>query len=255
MGKNSEIKYRKLSFQQLWKWPACGWRFFKKRPVVWVITSLTYMLIATSLGMVPIVGSVLVMLLSPFIFASSLNWLANPELQTSKHSLPKNLQQTLTGAIQVQENIIPLLMLGVFLAVCSVVIGIIGHLIAGPLFPELAVVPSLAGPQVVNILLAKLAVLAMQFFVGMWVFYAIPLIILEDVMLPTAVMKSFRGILTNLLGILALFFATLVPLIIWSFFYLTSNLIGFVGFVLIGTAILSVFINSAYCGYKLTYYQ
>jgi hypothetical protein len=256
MGKEATIKYRKLSFQQLWKWPSCGWRFFKKQPILWVLTALIYMLVAMSVGMIPVVGSILVMLISPIVFASSMQWLASPELQKKyKKRFFDQLQQTLYGALKIQENIVPVLILGVFLAVSNVIIQIIGHLIAGSLFPSLAALPDLASAQIISVLSAKLFILISQFFIGMWVFYAIPIIILDDIILPEAVMKSFKGILANLLGILGLYFATLAPLILWSFFFSTANPIGFAGFLIIGTCMLSIFINSAYCGYKLTYYR
>lgn len=259
MGKKAEIKYRKLSFQQLWKWPGCGWRLFKKQPVLWVATALCFMLVAMTIGMVPVVGSLLVMFVSPIVFASSMLWLASPDMQKKRKSKIKtffsHLQRTLYGAMTIKENIAPLLILGTFLAVSSVIIQIIGHLVAGSMFPALAHIPDLSPALVVRVLSAKLVVLVLQYFIGMWVFYAIPIIILDDVILPTAVLKSFRGILVNSLGIIGLYFATLAPLILWSFFFSTSNITGFIGFLVIGTGLLSVFINSAYCGYKLTYYQ
>lgn len=259
MGKEAAIKIRKLSFQQLWKWPSCGWRFFKKHPVLWITTALTFMLLAMTIGMVPVIGNVLVMLIAPLIYASSMLWLASPDLQKKRRNKLKtfstHLQQTLFGAIKIQENIAPLLILGVFLAVSSVIIQIIGHLVAGSMFPALAALPDLTSAQIVRVLSAKFVVLMLQYFIGMWVFYAIPIIILDDVILPEAVLKSFRGILANSLGIIGLYFATLTPLIIWSFFFSTASLTGFIGFLIIGTGLLAVFINSAYCGYKLTYYQ
>jgi hypothetical protein len=208
------------------------------------------------LGKIPIVGQVLVMFISPIVLASCLLWLASPDQHKNRaKGLIARLQQTLFGALKVQENIVPLLIFGVFLAVCGVVIQIIGHLVAGPLFPSLVAVPDLAPAQIVRVLSAKLLVLLLQYFVAMWVFYATPIIILDDVVLPRAAMKSFRGILVNSLGILGLYFATLAPLILWSLFFSTADPIGFAGFLIIGTGLLSVFINSAYCGYKLIYYQ
>jgi len=261
MGKEPEVKYRKHTFQQLWKWPSCGWRFFNKHPLLWLVTALCFMLVAMTIGMIPIIGEVLVMFIAPTVLASSLLWLASPDKQKRRRKKSKSnnflsrLENTLYGAMKVQENIVPLLILGAFLAVSTIIIQIIGHLIAGPMFPSLAAVTDLSLALAARVVLAKFAVLSLYYFIGMWVLYAVPMIILDDIMLPTAVMKSFRGILVNSLGLFALYLATLTPLMIWSFLFSTASLIGFAGFLLIGTALLPVVINSVYCGYKLTYYQ
>ena len=261
MGKEPEVKYRKHTFQQLWKWPSCGWRFFRKHPLLWLVTALCFMLVAMTIGMIPIIGEVLVMFVSPIVLASALLWLASPDKQKPRKQKSKvmkflsRLENTLLGAMKVQENIVPLLIIGAFLAVSTIVIQIIGHLIAGPMFPSLAAVTDLSLALATRVVLAKFVVLSLYYFIGMWVLYAIPMIILDDIMLPTAVMKSFRGILANSPGLFALYLTTLTPLIIWNFLFSASNLIGFAGFLLIGTALLAVVVNSLYCGYKLTYYQ
>ncbi len=261
MGKEPEVRYRKHTFLQLWKWPSCGWRFFKKHPLLWLVTALCFMLVAMTVGMIPIIGAVLVMFISPIVLASALLWLASPDKQKRRRQKSKaktffsRLERTLYGAMRVQENIVPVLILGAFLAVSTIIIQIIGHLIAGPMFPSLAAVTDLSLALAARVVVAKFVVLSLYYFIGMWVLYAIPMIILDDIMLPTAVMKSFRGILINSIGLFTLYFATLTPLILWSFFFSTASLIGFTGFLLLGTGLLSVFISAAYCGYKLTYYQ
>src|SRR4051812_18204674 len=52
-----------------WKWIVEGWKLFKRQPVMWILLTVAYIAISIVLAVIPVLGSVASMVLSPVFIA------------------------------------------------------------------------------------------------------------------------------------------------------------------------------------------
>ncbi len=95
-----------LGANDAWQWIVRGWQLFLKNPVVWVVSTLIYIVSLFVLNMVPVIGALLAAVLTPVLIAGLL-FGAN-ELHQGRILTPAHLFQ----AFQDQSRLMQLALLG-----------------------------------------------------------------------------------------------------------------------------------------------
>lgn len=257
---------RRFDIKKTLKWWSSGWRFFKRNPVVWTAAAFVFVLFTLTVGQIPILGEIIVLGVTPIVYASAMMLIAQltapaasagEQAARLREAKKKNTGQligdALIGAVKVRENIVPLLVFSAFLMVIGVVGQIISHLIAGPVLPVLSGLLDIGSASIPRVLGAKLTLLAIHILMALVLFYSIPFLVVDNRILPRALKWGIRGALANAPSLAVLMLTFIAPLIIVSLIFPVSDIRGFAATLVIGTGLAAVFVNSCYCGFKLTF--
>ena len=214
------------------EWLSSGWRMFRRQTGLWVRLALVYALITIGLSVIPIIGQLAAILVTPifvggFMFGCRrIDGGGETELAHLFAGFRLNTAQlALVGVIGMA--LIAAVMIPVFL-----VTGV-GAVLAGG-------APKLADA---TLLLGALVSLALLVPVYMAVWFAPALVMLQQQTAPRAMMQSFRGCLKNL-----------VPFLIYG---LALFVLGFVAAIPFGLGWLvlgPVMIASIYAAYRDIYF-
>jgi uncharacterized membrane protein len=187
-------KQSALGANDAWQWIVGGWNIFMKRPVMWIVLTLIYVVSLFVLNLVPMIGALLAALLTPALVGGLLHGVR--ELGESRELKPAHLFQ----AFQDQPKLIQLALLGV---VPLIVTLLQKGLVAAPI------------PQGLTALLGLLLSLA----AACALLFGIPLVMLGNQQAIDAVQTSLRACLREPVAVgvfmglaLLLAIAAMIPL-------------------------------------------
>lgn len=259
------IRANRVAAGRGWYWIASGWQLFRARPTLWLSMALVYILLAVALEVIPFIGWLVLVLLTPLTLLGSLivaKQLADASLP--RHSDPprpatgdwRAWAAYLRSLLQVgarrlfqgysrDEKLMPVMVISTLLLGGVVAIRILAQLlkVGGAALP--AMISGSVGPAVwVTALLGLFVVLALDALLLMAFLYTIPLIQFRRAHPLPALESSFSAALNNL-GAIAIMLAVLGVLaaaarLLFHYFsypldYLTLFAFGLVGLpVLVG---------------------
>ena len=188
-----------------WSWLVEGWQLFIQAPGIWIVMLLIYVGISMVLMLIPFIGGIAQVLLSPVLIGGMLYGAA-----TQGRGGVLEIAHLFRG-FQDQERMGPLVMLGLFsvasyVLIVLVVVALFGGSMmmgmmmegAGANLPPEAAGGLFAGVGLVTVLL----VLLIGTVVAMALFYAIPLVMLAGQNAWPAVQASLVGCWINMLPLL-----------------------------------------------------
>lgn len=227
-------------------WIGEGWALFKAAPVMWIVALLIFMGIQLVLGMIPVLGNVVSVLIGPFFMAGILAFghgIARGEA-ADLGKLFIGLRQK-TGPLLTVAALYFLLVLGmvlVFAASAFFMLGGVAVLSSGS--PDAAIQSLLAGGGILGLLIVVLLFVALMVLVAAAYWYAPGLVLYTDLGAGAALKESLRACLSNWLaflvygilgllitlgGFLALvigFFVVSLPLLMASYYASFRDLFG-----------------------------
>ncbi|MDG4552522.1 MAG: BPSS1780 family membrane protein [Candidatus Contendobacter sp.] len=225
-----------------WGWIVEGWRLFAQAPGIWIVILLIYLGISVVLSLIPFVGGLAYMLLSPVLVGGMLYGAA---AQTRGDSL--EIAHVFRG-FQNQERMGPLVLLGLIglagyvVMILVVVMFVGGGLIMGAVMDNTgAVVPpeAVGGLFVGAGLIALLVILTIGLLMTMALFYGIPLVMLGGQDAWPAARDSVAACWVNVL-----------PLLVFGLIYLVLATVAVIPFGL-GLLILGpVTVGAVYASYR-----
>ncbi len=187
-----------------WGWIVEGWRLFVKAPGVWIVILLIYLAISVVLSLIPFVGMIAQVLLSPVLVGGMLYGAAT---QARGETLEIGY---LFQGFRDQERMGPLVMLGLIsvagyvlmLVVLVVLVG--GGMMMGAMMDGAGagMPPEVMGGLFVGVgFIALLIVMTIGLVVAMALFYGIPLIMLAGQNAWPAVQASVAACWINMLSL------------------------------------------------------
>jgi uncharacterized membrane protein len=227
-------------------WISEGWTLFKAAPVMWIVALLILFGVQMVLGLIPILGSLVSIVIGPFFMAGMLAF-AHGIAQGEDADLGKlfiGLQQK-TGALIAVALVYFLIILGLIVVFGIGVFVMLGGAAAlSAASPEAMVSSLLAGGGVMGFVLLLLVFFAVAMLVAAAYWYAPGLVLYTDLGAVDAMKESFRACLANwvaflvygfvgllviLGGMLALvigFFLVSLPLLMASYYISFRDLFG-----------------------------
>ena len=225
-----------------WGWIVEGWQLFVKAPGIWIVIMLIYLGISVVLSLIPFVGSLASMLVSPVLAGGMLYGAAT---QVRGESL--EITHLFRG-FQDQERMGPLVLLGAIslggyvLMALVVVLFMGGGLMMGAAMDSTgAIVPpeTMGGLFAGAGLLAGLILLVVLALITMALFYGVPLVMLGGQNAWPAAQDSVAACWTNML-----------PLLVFGLIYLVLVVVAIIPFGL-GLLILGpVTVGAVYASYR-----
>ena len=225
-----------------WGWIVEGWQGFAQAPGIWIVILLIYLGISVVLSLIPFVGGLAYMLLSPVLAGGMLYGAA-----ALARGEPLEIAHLFRG-FQDQERMGPLVLLGLIslagyvLTILVVVVFVGGGLMMGAVMDSTgAVVPpeAMGGLFVGAGLIALLVILTVGLLMTMALFYGIPLVMLGGQNAWPAARDSVAACWANVL-----------PLLVFGLIYLVLAVVAAIpfglGFLILGP----VTVGAVYASYR-----
>ncbi len=225
-----------------WAWIVAGWQVFAQAPGIWIAILLIYLGISVVLSLIPFVGGLAYMLLSPVLAGGMLYGaaaLARGESLEIAH---------LFRGFQDQERMGPLILLGLISLAGYVLMALVvivfmggGLLMGATLDSTGAIVPpeAMGGLIAGAGLVALLIILVILFLMTMALFYGIPLVMLAGQNAWPAMQDSIAASWINM-----------APLLVFGLIYLVLAIVAAIpfglGFLILGP----VTVGAIYTSYQ-----
>lgn len=260
------IDIKKADLQHGWSWVLDGLVTLKKDVGLWICMGLIYMLIAIALKLIPFIGLLLLVLISPMLLAGALQTagdLHSGNLAAPTHSgstlspqgITANLQRA-TGRLFIifsdEEKLIPLMVISTLTLGMVVVINILAVLLKIDGSALTAMAAGSVGPRVwVPALIGWFLVRFLQLGLIMTVLYSVPLILFRREMPLLSIEKSFAASKQNFIAVCAFGVPfLLVYILINVMFFALSFPFDDLAVLLLGWIAVPIFATSLFRSYQ-----
>ena len=228
-----------------WLWLSQGFWHFKQNPFQWIIALVLWVVLAVVVSLVPLLGSLAVMLFSPVVAAGFMIG-ANAQNEGGDFEVGHLFSGFSAGIGQ-------LVLVGLLYLVGSIVLGILAAVLVGG--GMLATLGGMQGMQQMNpdqvnpvmlssaILIPMLIILALSIPLMMAYWFAPALVALEGLSAISAMKMSFVGCIKNML-----------PFLIYGLIGLVLVIVGSIPFMLGLLVVMPMVTASIFVAYKDIYY-
>ncbi len=260
------IDIKKADLQHGWSWVLDGLDTLKKDVGLWVSMGLIYMLIAIALKLIPFVGLLLLILISPMLLAGALQTaadllsgnLASPASTGSGFSpqrIVADLQRATARLFIIfsdEEKLLPLMVISTLTLGMVVVINILAVLLKIDGSALTAMAAGSVGPRVwVPALIGWFLVRFLQLGLIMTVLYSVPLILFRREMPLVSIEKSFAASKQNFIAVCAFGIPfLLVYLLINVMFFALSFPLDDLAVLVLGWVAVPIFSTGLYRSYQ-----
>ncbi len=193
---------RSIELNRGWGLFGRGWKNFIADPLTWVLAVVVFFLISLVLNLIPLLGGVVVAVISPALMAGLLK---------IAHEVEQGRRVTvghLFHPIQDQHRRVPLLLLGLVALLATVFMAVVTAVFIGSALQVGAVNEPVQFPLAGIGFFGMFVIFLMYLVVFALLAFSIPLVYFGGVELGDAVVASIRGTVTNL-----------GPLVIFSLIY------------------------------------
>ena len=247
-----------------WSWISGGWDLLRKDWMLWGGMTFIYMLIALALKMIPFIGVLILILISPTMLAGVLHGAHDLEAQArgasgrsargARGHLHRAIRQ-LFGGFTLESELLPVMVISTLTLSAAVVIEILAQLlkVGGPALP--AMLAGSVGPAIwLPALISLLIILVLQVALIMAIFYAVPLVLFKKEYPLSAIEKSFSACMHNALplvvfGLPFAIISTVADLLYFALDFPKDYLVLFV----LGLITLPFFVSGLYRSYEDTF--
>lgn len=241
-------------------WIACGQRLVRQQPSLWYGMAGVYIVLGFLLTLIPFMGHLLLILMTPMLLAGVIWGRAHPNPVEPESAPPLSSAQALLQAWVAQptqellrifsqeSKLFGAVLLGIITLGLVMVVKIVGYLlIGGSMISGLAAGPT-TGTTFVT-LLGMVLVASLSVLLGMALLYSVPLTVLGNRQPLDAVAESFfacREQAGSLLVLVAPFFLVYVVILVA---FAGSHWLGYLLTLSVGLLALPLFVAAVYCSY------
>jgi len=264
------MRIRKIPARHALHWIGCGWRFWRRNPIVWLLVGLTYVLFVVLVTRLPFFGILLVLLVTPVVGASCLLTAHQLVSQPRKRSavvaarggpvrarlgfLVRDWLDALFRCCTSEDKLLGLMAIGFGTMIAGLLIELVTYIIGGTsVYASL----SLWDMGMVQGLRFVVANGVMVFFYMALIALSVPMLglyVIQDAPLSTAMVSALQACRRNSLPCLGLVSALVLPVLLAGLALAAAVDGSLVLLVVVGVVAIPLFINSAYCSYRVTYY-
>lgn len=264
------MRIRTIPARHAFHWIGCGWRFWRRNPVVWLLVGLAYVLFAALMTRLPYFGILLALLVTPVLGASCLltvhQQVTQPRARSAVVAARGAAVQARLGRLfrdwlgalfrccTIEDKLLGLMGIGFGTMIAGVLIKVVTYNIGGT---SVYASVSLLDMGMVQGLRTVVAYCVMFLFYMALIAVSIHMLglyVIQNTPLSTAVVYGLQACRRNSLPCLAMV-STLVLPVMFAGLALDAAVYGsLVLLVVVGLVAIPLFINSAYCSYRVTYY-
>jgi hypothetical protein len=258
---NSENGNISMGVGQGKTWIACGRRLVLKQKLLWYGMTLVYLLLGFVLKLIPFMGDLLLILITPMLLAGVVWGRAQKNhaepVPKPKPSSPAQalLQawiaqpaQELMRIFTQEDKMFAAVLLGIVTLGLAMTVKIIGYLlIGGSMLSGLAA--SQMGTGQITTLLGMVLVAGLSVLLAMGLIYSVPLTVLGNRQPLAAISQSFSACRNNASALLALTVPFFLVYVVILVAYAKSHWLGYLLLVSVGFLALPLFVAAVYCSY------
>jgi hypothetical protein len=258
-------------------WLACGFAAVERNTEHWVGMTLTYFAIAVGLKLIPFVGDLLLILITPLLLAGALvsaraqsEVVPTPETVSEPlspgraawqaHDWKRLVDVTLLAPARAlfqifgrEEYLFPAIFLCILTLGTVMVVGIMEYLLTGGSIISGLAASSLSAPLSTVLVLRMLVLVALYIVLAMALLYLVPLTLFDGLTPMAAMAESFTACRHNAGALLWFFGAFLVPCIVILYVFALWHIAGYVLVFTLGLLAMPVFVAGAWCSYRTLY--
>jgi len=239
-------------------WIACGWRLIHEHKALWFRMTALYLVLAFLLKLIPFMGDLLLILITPMLLASVV-WgrahehRANELPATGRASTWSEAwlvrpARELSLIFSRTDKAFPSVLLGIITLGLAMLVKIAGDLLVGGSMVSGLTAARLDVPQITTVL-GMLVVAGLYLVLAMALFYSVPLTVLANRQPLTAVSESFSLCRRHALPLAALAAPFFVVYLLIVAGFAISPPWGYVLIATVGWLALPIFVASVYCSY------
>lgn len=253
-------------------WLQCGFAAVERRPEHWLGMAFVYLLIAFLLKLIPFVGDLLLILISPLLLAGALlsaRNLANAAPDSAPtpgraawaaRDWGKLVEVALLAPARAlfqvlgrQEYVFATIFLCILTLGTVMIVGIMEYLLTGGSIISGLAASSLSAPLSAVLIVRMLVLVALYFLLAMALFYLVPLTLFDGMTPMAAMAESFAACRHNAGAHLWLFGTFLLPTVLILYVSALWHAAGYVLLFTLGLLALPVFVAGAWCSYTTLY--
>jgi hypothetical protein len=240
------------------RWLGCGWRLFLRDPWQLGGMGLAGAGIIIVLARIPLLGGLLIALLTPIFLAST--YLEADDASKRKRALPpswrtavlKRVPLDLLSVFNNEERVMPMFVLSLYSMAVVVLINILAHLITNGVWAAGSWLSLGIGALLAN-LGTVLLLLVLYFLLASSIVYALPLAFLQDEPLIPAMRLSLRMSLRHAFALLVIPGLLLGLYFLGVLLALWSLWVCYLVWLAAGMFVLPLAVTSAYCSYRTVF--
>jgi len=241
-------------------WVSCGWQRVQQQKPLWFGTTAVYFTLAFLLKLIPFMGNLVLVLITPMLLGGFLLAVRAPATPTAPATdflamfrvylvePGRALFQIFSNAEKIfPATLLCIITLGLVLLVISAgYIAVGGSMISGLTSTDLHTtkIPLLLGMLVMSVLHLLLA---------MGLLYSVPLTLLDNRLPLDAITESFTTCARNALSLACLGIVFFLPYVLIVMAFNHNHWLGYLLLLSLGFVTVPVFVASVYCSY-LTFY-
>jgi hypothetical protein len=252
------MKIRRFTQKQAFQWIGCGLRFWKRKPLPWLLAGLLLSIVSLAILQIPFIGVFFFAFLLPVVYASMFDVLT-AQLDPSTGQASNKASSTLfpisalLGAIVTEQGALVLFIPGTIAILTALVTQFLFSAIGGPFASISASVFDIGAVNLFRLFGAYLLAYMVYILLMANYFYVVPLCLRNDVSVKTALIGGV-GIARKNLLVVSLFLATLFsPLLAGIVLIHHLPVAGIAVWIIAGTIVFPLAIHCAYCGNRLTF--
>ncbi|BAV35051.1 hypothetical protein SCL_2774 [Sulfuricaulis limicola] len=241
-------------------WIACGQRLVRQQPSLWYGMAAVYIVLGFLLTLIPFMGHLLLILITPMLLAGVIWGRAHPNPAEPESAPPLSSAQALlqTWVAQPTQELLRIfshegrlfgaVLLGIVTLGLVMAVKIVGYLLIGGSMIS-GLTADLAGGTPFITFAGMVLVAGLSVLLGMALLYSVPLTVLGNRQPLDAIAESFSACREHarpLLILVAPFFLVYVVILVA---FANSHWLGYLLTVSIGLLALPLFIAAVYCSY------
>jgi hypothetical protein len=252
------MKIRRFTPKQTFQWIGCGLRFWKRKPMPWLLAGLLLSILSLAVLQIPFIGVFFLAFLLPVVYASMFDTLT-AQLDPSTGKVSNKASSTLfpvsalVGAIVTEQGALVLFIPGTIAILTALVMQFLFSAIGGPFTSISASVFDIGALNLLRLFGAYLLAYVVYILLMANYFYVVPMCLRDDVSVKTALIGGV-GIARKNLLVVSLFLATLFsPLLAGIVLIHSLPVVGIAVWIVAGTVVFPLTVHCAYCGNRLTF--
>lgn len=248
-------------------WIVRGLRLVREQKSLWYGMTIIYIVLGFVLKLIPFMGDLLMILITPMLLASVV-WGRAMEPHTEPAAKPANPRspealfqswiaqpaQELLRIFTQEDKMFAAILLGIVTLGLAMLVKIVGYLlIGGSMLSGLAA--SQIGSAQITTLLGMGVVVILSLLLAMGLFYSVPLTVLANRQPLAAISESFSLCRENAVALLMLTVPFFLVYLVIMVAFAKAHWLGYLLLISVGLLTLPVFVASVYCSYLTLYPQ
>lgn len=252
------MKIRRFTPKQTFQWIGCGLRFWKRKPLPWLLAGLLLSVTGLIVLLIPFVGPFFFAFFIPVIYASMYNTLEtqldpSKVATTGKSSAALFPFAALFRTIMTEQGALVILIPGTLAFITALIVHVAFTTIGGPYTTIRADVLDIGAFNLIRLVGAYLVAYLIYIVLMANYFYIVPLCLRDDVSVKAALVGGAGIARKNALSV-SMFLAVLfTPLLLSAVLLNALPWVGVGAWVLCGTLLFPLAAHCAYCGNRLTF--